>query len=232
MIVMHMHRFQPVNRDSLRSGGAAGVALRCRRHDGHADRRPVCAGCCRLRGLGSDGKSLPPPVSGTLVEGSYLNSSGLPRGCSRMQLTAFSWLRSGCVQLSSGTTPSTAGKVCMQADTPPRAPCQLFRVPDVAIPQKGGDRNMVSPRAQCTAPHAPSTPAPPSCSANPLLTPSRSLCRLGFLLRCAPHRSWRCCSARRLAPWHRRRSKSNASDMLFPGGQLPPRVPKASCRCS
>ena len=55
-----------------------------------------------------------------------------------MQLTAFSWLRSGCMQLSSGTTPPTAGKVCMQADTPPRAPCQLPRLPDVAFPQKGG----------------------------------------------------------------------------------------------
>ena len=40
-MVMHMHGFQPVNRDSLRSGGAAGVALRCCRHDGHADRRPL-----------------------------------------------------------------------------------------------------------------------------------------------------------------------------------------------
>ena len=59
IMIMHMHRFQPVNRDSLRSGGAAGVALRCRRHDGHADRRPACAGCCRLRGLGSEE---PPPA--------------------------------------------------------------------------------------------------------------------------------------------------------------------------
>ena len=78
-----------------------------------------------------------------------------------MQLTAFSWLRSGCVQLSCGTTPPTAGKVCMRADTPPRAPCQLPRLPDVAFPQKGGalEYGLPSrpvPRSAC--PQHPRTP--------------------------------------------------------------------------
>ena len=54
----------------------------------------------------------------------------------------------------------------------------------------GGDRNTASPRAQCPAPHAPSTPAPPCCSANPLLTPSCALCRLGLVLRYSPDNSW------------------------------------------
>ena len=96
----------------------------------------------------------------------------------------------------------------------PRANCP--GCPMWPFRKRGGHWNTVSPRAQCTAPHAPSTPAPQSCSANPLLTPSRALCRLGLALRYTPDSSWWQCFARGLILNAGCQSKSNPLLMRNP----------------